>query len=147
MTGCECQSPGFCQRHGIHKGPAWFKLCQKSEKHWQAWEAGHGVGQRRGAGKPLQPTRRRGPGTELSKMLKRFGIEYVPGCKCADHARQMDLWGPDGCERQIQTIVGWLRKESEKRGLPFVEFAAKHLVQRAINRARRAQETADGHSY
>lgn len=47
--------------------------------------------------------------------------------------------GIEWCESEegMKTILGWLREESEKRGLPFVEFAAKVLVKRAIHNARR----------
>ena len=135
MTGCECPEPGWCPRHGVEKSPHLHHLCQHSEKYWRAWEAGRGPRQAQPQRKP-DPQPQGGPGTELSKILKRFGIEYVPGCKCADHARTMDRWGPDGCEKQMQTILFWLRQESEKRGLPFVEFAAKMLVRRAIKRAK-----------
>lgn len=80
-----------------------------------------------------------GPGTELKSMLLRFfGIGTASGCPCVAHAAQMDLWGPDECERRADEIVGWLRAEAEKRRLPFVSAAAKHLVLLAARRARKA---------
>lgn len=41
----------------------------------------------------------------------------------------------------IDEIVGWLREEASKRGLPFVDMAGRMLVKRAIRNARKA----DGH--
>jgi len=42
---CTCGSFGFCARHGIRKGPHWFRLCQTREDYRQAWEEGRGPGQ------------------------------------------------------------------------------------------------------
>jgi len=39
-------------------------------------------------------------------------------------------------------IVGWLRTEAASRGLPFVDFAGKLLVSRAIANARRSAADA-----
>lgn len=81
-----------------------------------------------------------GPGTELSKLLKRFGIEPTPTCQCRAKAAQMDAWGPDECERpeRIEEVVAVMRAEAEARGLPFLDVAGRLLVRRAIRNARRA---------
>lgn len=74
-------------------------------------------------------------GTELKRLLAKFGIEQS-GCHCTARQRTMDLRGPDWCEQNIETIVGWLREEAQKRKLPFVDAAARVLVRLAIRRAR-----------
>jgi hypothetical protein len=79
-----------------------------------------------------------GPGTELSKMLKRWGITEEAGCECKSRAAKMDLWGPNECERRTDEIVGWMREEAGRRGMPFVEMAARWMVRTAIKRARAA---------
>lgn len=81
-----------------------------------------------------------GPGTELSKLLKRFGIEPTPTCQCRAKAAEMDAWGPDECERpeRIEEVVAVMRAEAEARGLPFLDVAGRLLVRRAIRNARRA---------
>ena len=77
-------------------------------------------------------------GTALSTLLSRFGINAnEPGCKCRARAAQMNARGCDWCEANIDTIVGWLREEATKRGLPFVDMAGRMLVRRAIRNARR----------
>lgn len=73
-----------------------------------------------------------GPGTILSKMLSKIGINSTPNCSCRRRAMEMNTRGPEWCAENIDTIVGWLREESEKRKLPFVDFAGKILIQRAI---------------
>lgn len=73
-----------------------------------------------------------GPGTILSKMLSKIGINSTPNCSCRRRAMEMNNRGPEWCAENIDTIVGWLREESEKRKLPFVDFAGKLLIQRAI---------------
>ena len=86
---------------------------------------------------PAPPTH--GPGTELSKLLKRLGIEPTPTCSCRAKAAQMDAWGPDECSRpeRIDEVVAVMRAEATARGLPFLDMAGRLLVRRAIQNARR----------
>ena len=79
-----------------------------------------------------------GPGTMLSKMLSKIGINSTPNCSCRRRAIEMNTKGPDWCEQNMDMIVGWLREESTKRKLPFVDFAGKILIQRAIKLSRKA---------
>lgn len=79
-----------------------------------------------------------GPGTILSKMLSKIGIKSTPNCSCRRRAMEMNTRGPDWCAENIDMIVGWLREESEKRKLPFVDFAGRLLIQRAIKLSRKA---------
>jgi hypothetical protein len=79
-----------------------------------------------------------GPGTELKKLLARVGITAAPACACNARARTMDANGCDWCEANLGTIVGWLREEATKRGLPFLDAAGRLLVKRAIRNARKA---------
>jgi len=89
-------------------------------------------------------TRLQGPGEELKKILKGFGLAAVEGCACKGRARKMNAWGADGCEKHIDEIVGWLEEESRKRKLPFLRWPAKVLVKVAIRRARRHENAAKG---
>ena len=75
-----------------------------------------------------------GPGAQLKKMLAKVGIRSTPTCSCNARARYMDFMGVVWCEKNIDTIVGWLKEESDKRGLPFIEFVARALINRAIKR-------------
>jgi hypothetical protein len=80
-----------------------------------------------------------GPGTELSKLLKRFGIEPTPTCQCRAKAAEMDAWGCDECSKpeRIEEVVAVMREEAKARGLPFVDMAGRVLVRRAISNARK----------
>jgi hypothetical protein len=82
----------------------------------------------------------RGPGTELSKLLKRFGIEPTPTCACRAKAAQMDAWGADECSKpeRIEEVVAVMRDEAAARGLPFIDAVGRMLVKRAIHNARKA---------
>lgn len=86
-----------------------------------------------------------GPGTELSKLLKRFGIEPTPTCACRAKAAQMDAWGPDECSKpeRIEEVVAVMRAEAHARGLPFLDAVGRLLVKRAIRNARMAASTAE----
>jgi hypothetical protein len=87
-----------------------------------------------------------GPGTILSKMLAKVGIKSTPNCSCRRRAMEMNTRGPDWCAENIDTIVGWLREESEKRKLPFVDFAGKLLIQRAIKISKKNLKEAESKS-
>ena len=80
-----------------------------------------------------------GPGTELSRLLKRFGIEPTPTCACRAKAAEMDAWGPDECSKpeRIEEVVAVMREEAKARGLPFIDAVGRMLVRRAIANARR----------
>ncbi len=80
-----------------------------------------------------------GPGTELKKLLAGVGITATPNCSCNARARTMDANGCEWCEAHLDEIVGWLREEATKRGLPFVDMAGRVLVKRAISNARKAE--------
>ena len=91
-----------------------------------------------GAATPANHHARGLPGTELKRLLKRFGIAATEGCKCTSRAAMMDRNGIDWCEANIETIVDWLQEEATRRKLPFVRLAGKTLVRLAIRAARRA---------
>ena len=81
-----------------------------------------------------------GPGTELKKMLAQIGINATPTCSCNRRAQVMDENGVEWCKANTDTIVGWLREEATKRGLPFVDIAGKIIIKRAISLAERAEK-------
>jgi hypothetical protein len=92
---------------------------------------------------PPPPTR--GPGTELKKLLGRIGITATSNCSCNARARRMDeeeARAPGWCLDHLDEIVGWLREEATKRGLPFIDAAGRLLVRRAIANAKRATAAA-----
>jgi len=55
----------------------------------------------------------------------------------------MDEWGVEEAAKpeRIEQAVAWLREEAERRGLPFIDIAARMLVKRAIANARKNQLT------
>lgn len=77
----------------------------------------------------------RGPGTELRKLIAKFGFKPKAGCKCTQHIREMDLKGEQWCRDNVDTIVGWLREEAARSGYPFTEIGAKILIKRAISKS------------
>ena len=94
-----------------------------------------------------------GPGAELKKLLRRIGITAAPNCSCNARAKRMDIEEarePGWCAAHLDEIVGWLREEATKRGLPFIATLAGLMVKRAIHNARReaskhgTKENAEG---
>ena len=82
-------------------------------------------------------TKTGGAGTELTKLLRFFGIKATEkGCKCKSRAAKMDKNGVEWCSNNVEKICDWLQEEAQKRKLPFVRTAAKIIVLRAIRNAR-----------
>lgn len=90
-----------------------------------------------------------GPGGELKRLLSRLGFEATETCSCNKYAKQMDENGPEWCRDNVETIVGWLRKEWTKkgdsgfagvakswfRGMLFSETIARRLVLSSIKKS------------
>ena len=111
-------------------GSSFCSVCGRFAKHTHALRECDGV----------QRASPSGPGAELSKLLKRFGIEPTPTCACRAKAAEMDAWGCDECEKpdRIAEVVAVMRAEADARGLPFLDAAGRLLVRRAIRNARKA---------
>jgi hypothetical protein len=81
-----------------------------------------------------------GAGTILSGMIASLGIKSTSNCACRKHAIEMNENGNDWCEANMNEILGWLKEESNKRGLPFIEAIAKIMVAKSIKKSRRLLE-------
>lgn len=90
--------------------------------------------------KTLTAAGKGGAGTELKKILSKVGIKSTPTCSCNKRAEVMDQQGIAWCKDNTDKIVSWLREEATKRGLPFIDFAGKLLVNRAISMAEKAEK-------
>lgn len=84
---------------------------------------------------------RNGAGTELKKLLAKFGITATDNCRCNRRAGVMDRNGWEWCRDNVDTIVGWLREEAQARGVLFFDIVGRALVYRAIANARRLQRS------
>lgn len=94
----------------------------------------------------LAPSRTRGlPGTKMKGILAGppfwINVEHQ-GCRCEDRAKQMDIWGVDGCRKNRDTIVAWLVESAKTNGWPFAPLVAPLLVDRAISLAASDEENA-----
>lgn len=78
-----------------------------------------------------------GAGTILSGMISALGIKVTAGCSCKANAIKMNTMGNEWCENNMSEILGWLKVESNKRGLPFIETIARVMVNRAISKSKR----------
>lgn len=90
---------------------------------------------------PHAPPAGEKPGTELTRLLEWAFVKDKPGCQCLARAREMDRRGCRWCDRHRGTIVGWLREEAERRGLPFLDAAGHAAVRLAIRNARRSVDS------
>jgi len=96
---------------------------------------------------PQYPRRRgHGPGTVLKAVLRKLGFKAVEGCRCNDRAHKMNHWGPSGCRKHNDEIVGWLVEEAKKRRKPFVTPALYMLVEFCCRRSEQCSKRLDlGH--
>ena len=84
-----------------------------------------------------------GPGTLLSESLALIGIVADANCGCNKKAKRMNCLGPDGCEAHMDEILEGLREEAENRDMPFSEFVARMMVNRAIKLSRKRKAKAN----
>lgn len=87
--------------------------------------------------KSLPPAPAEGPGTELKRILERFGFKLLPNCKCRERMEEMNRRGVAWCEENQETIIGWMKEESDRRGIPFFNIGARAALKMALYRARR----------
>lgn len=81
-----------------------------------------------------------GVGIELKRLLRKIGIVPKTGCKCKDHAKQMDDLGIEWCLQNVETIADWMEEEAKRRKMPFLRVGAKVLVKKAIRNAKRKEK-------
>jgi hypothetical protein len=111
MTGCVCEGPGFCQRHGIRKGDGWHQLCQTSEEYFQSWEAGRGPGQRKSSTPGVVRQRKPGVGDVVEAWLTEHGITAE---RYVEVKRLFGLPPTCGCTRRrewLNKVGQWLNGE------------------------------------
>lgn len=76
------------------------------------------------------------PGTELKRLLHRFGIRATANCRCNRYTELMDHKGCSWCLQNIELLIDVMKIEAEKRGLPFLRCLGRGLVRRAVRTAR-----------
>jgi hypothetical protein len=73
-----------------------------------------------------------GPGSQLKSILNSLGIVVTAECPCAEHVRQMDEWGVNGCREHHAEIVQWLRDGVDSFGWSARFRAAAKAVQTGL---------------
>ena len=68
----------------------------------------------RQAAKPQIERPANGPGRELEKMIGELNLPSLGCGACQELAKQMDLWGPDGCREHREHIVRDIRSRANK---------------------------------
>lgn len=106
-TGCQCESPGYCERHSILKTPHWHHLCQTREDYFLAWEEGRGPGQVSTMRRQKRKVINSGIGDILAKHFESIGIVAVPGCPCKQIRGQLNQMTPD---QVASDLDGWAQK-------------------------------------
>jgi hypothetical protein len=84
-------------------------------------------------------------GTELSKMIPDWAVQFEGKCGCRNMQAKMDHWGVVGCTAKKDIIVAHLMEQSDKlipafRLVPDTakKIIAEQMLRMAIKRARGA---------
>jgi hypothetical protein len=154
MSECECIEAGWCARYNKQMAGRIQQICRGERiepdlqaKYLRKWEV-EATGQEYACRKAkpaeilkgaIEQDIARGPGTELKKLLRSYGVRPSAGCKCNARAREMDERGVEWCRQNIATIIGWLKEEADKGivgRLAWSERRAQWFVVTAIRRAK-----------
>ena len=68
----------------------------------------------RQAAKPQIERPANGPGRELEKLIGELNLPSLGCGACQELAKQMDLWGPDGCREHREHILRDIRSRANK---------------------------------
>lgn len=71
-------------------------------------------------------------GTELSKLIPSWAVQFDGQCGCKNMAKKMDNWGLPGCQANRKAIVNHLMQQSDKL-IPAFRVAAG-LLPEALKR-------------
>jgi hypothetical protein len=58
-----------------------------------------------------------GPGRRLEAIFAQLQVPYGDDCQCQAYARQMDVWGAEGCRAHFDEIVARLRENAQRYSL------------------------------
>lgn len=73
----------------------------------------------------------KGVGTRLANTLGWF-VKKPRNCDCADREQIMNMWGPEGCRKNLNQILNWLRESAWENNYPFSIFGARALLKSII---------------
>ena len=82
----------------------------------------------RQAAKPQIERPANGPGRELEKLIGELNLPSLGCGACQELAKQMDLWGPDGCREHREHIVRDIESRAAKVGWVDYLNAAVQLI-------------------
>lgn len=130
---CRCtgdEEPGpngtfYCRYHECRKSQHRLQMCRTKPHYLAAWNKGTGPGQ----GLPPLPQPKPeafGPGTELKKLFRSWGIT---GCRyCGATVGTMNKQGVEWCREHIDELVAEIHTNAAKRGWTALLSKAATLV-------------------
>jgi hypothetical protein len=82
-------------------------------------------------------------GTELSKLIPDWAVQFKAGCGCKNMVNHMDKWGVEGCIKNKNFILAHLMSQSDRlipvfRMVPdsIKKIGAQKLLKKAIMNAK-----------
>ena len=133
---CQCERPGYCPLMKRNMSQVRWQECKHKPHYFEMF-----LGE---ADKPrtkhqIVSQNINGVGTELKRLLKKFGIAPKGNCKCNSRMVAMNKRGISWCENNIDKITDWLQEEAKKRKMPFARIVGKKLIMLAISRAKKTK--------
>ena len=90
-------------------------------------------------------------GTELSKIIPDWAVQFEGECGCKDLATKMDKWGIEGCRQRADDIVAHLVAQDDHlipvfKVVPkkMKEITARCLLNRAMHNAEKKASLPNG---
>lgn len=77
-----------------------------------------------------------GVGSVFKRKLSWF-VKPSETCDCESRASVMNVWGPDKCEEEIETILDWCEEAAKEQGLLFIRWGVRIMLRSAIEEVRR----------
>ena len=83
----------------------------------------------------------KGVGGHHAELFAAMGFLPVAGCQCNSIRHRMTQLGPDGCEREMASLVGEIQQEAIRRRWPLMSsrlagWSIESIIRQAIKRAR-----------
>lgn len=103
----QCPDCGWIYKRKAEKSPR--RNCPKKLTPEQ-------LAQREAARAEQEEAAKHGPGTQLHKLITKFtGEKITASCGCKSHIAEMNRNGPAWCRENVDTIIGWMEEEIERR--------------------------------
>lgn len=104
LTPCECEQPGWCERHQCHKSHGMLQLCRHSPQYFEAFESGHvpSLFKRATNFAKAAATHAADLGRKVSDEVYDSRLSVCRGCELCDEEKMQCLHYQCGCNLEVK---------------------------------------------